>query len=140
MPESLELKAKVFSTVHQHAPAHAILASNTSSLSITELGARLGAEERTVGLHFFNPPRYMKLLELVTGPDTSAETLGRVRHLGEEVLGKGVEMMLPFPLIDELGRPRGGHDHEQRGGQDGGESVHAGSVLPSPSTLRAWHG
>lgn len=71
VPEQLDLKISVLGRVKAAAPPHAILASNTSSLSITELGTRLGAIDRTIGLHFFNPPPLMELLEVVKGLGTS---------------------------------------------------------------------
>ena len=74
VPERLELKIAVLSEARTAAPA-ALFASNTSSLSITELGAGLGAAERTVGLHFFNPPPVMELVEVVRGVRTSDETM-----------------------------------------------------------------
>jgi 3-hydroxybutyryl-CoA dehydrogenase len=55
----------------------ALMASNTSSLSITELGVRIGAPERTIGLHFFNPPPVMELLEIVRGLATSEASIER---------------------------------------------------------------
>jgi 3-hydroxybutyryl-CoA dehydrogenase len=76
-PESMELKVKLLTEVVAAAPAHALVGSNTSSLSLTELGARIGAAERTVGLHFFNPPPVMELLEIVRGIGTSDATLER---------------------------------------------------------------
>jgi 3-hydroxybutyryl-CoA dehydrogenase len=57
VPESMDLKVELLGRVRERAPSHALIGSNTSSLSITELGARIGASDRTVGLHFFNPPR-----------------------------------------------------------------------------------
>jgi len=74
-PESMDLKVKLFGEVVAAAPAHALLASNTSSLSLTELGTRIGAPERTLGLHFFNPPPVMELLEIVRGVTTSEATV-----------------------------------------------------------------
>jgi 3-hydroxybutyryl-CoA dehydrogenase len=74
-PESMDLKVALFTEVVAAAPAHALLASNTSSLSITEIGARIGAAARTVGLHFFNPPPVMELLEIVRGLGTSEATI-----------------------------------------------------------------
>lgn len=85
VPESLELKAKVFSTVHQHAPAHAILASNTSSLSLTALAAASGRPARTIGLHFFNPVHIMKLLEIVLAEQTAPDVLETCRAFGEGI-------------------------------------------------------
>jgi 3-hydroxybutyryl-CoA dehydrogenase len=77
-PENMDLKVKLLAEVVAAAPPHAVVGSNTSSLSLTELGARLGVPERTVGLHFFNPPPVMELLEIVRGLGTSEATLERV--------------------------------------------------------------
>jgi 3-hydroxybutyryl-CoA dehydrogenase len=74
-PESMELKVKLLGEVVAAAPSHALVGSNTSSLSLTELGARIGAPDRTVGLHFFNPPPVMELLEIVRGIGTSEATV-----------------------------------------------------------------
>lgn len=71
IPERMDLKVEVLGTIARRAPQHAVMGSNTSSLSITEIGARIGARARTVGLHFFNPPPVMELLEIVRGLDTS---------------------------------------------------------------------
>lgn len=81
IPEDMNLKVALFREVVAHAPAHTILASNTSSLSITELGARIGAKDRTVGLHFFNPPPVMELLEIVRGLETSAAVIDKAQQL-----------------------------------------------------------
>ncbi|HEX7599955.1 MAG TPA: 3-hydroxyacyl-CoA dehydrogenase NAD-binding domain-containing protein, partial [Polyangiaceae bacterium] len=62
VPEDMALKVALFQKVLAASPKEALLGSNTSSLSITELGAKIGAPERTVGLHFFNPPAVMELL------------------------------------------------------------------------------
>jgi 3-hydroxybutyryl-CoA dehydrogenase len=70
-PEVMDLKVEVLGKIKLFAPERAILASNTSSLSITEIGHRVGAGARTVGLHFFNPPPVMELLEVVRGIETS---------------------------------------------------------------------
>jgi 3-hydroxybutyryl-CoA dehydrogenase len=75
VPEIMDLKVDVMGRVKDRVLEHAILASNTSSLSLTELGRRIGAPERTVGLHFFNPPPVMELLEIVRGLGTSDATL-----------------------------------------------------------------
>jgi len=76
-PESMELKTKILVEVVANAPPGALLGSNTSSLSLTELGTRIGAADRTVGLHFFNPPPVMELLEIVRGIGTSEATVQR---------------------------------------------------------------
>jgi 3-hydroxybutyryl-CoA dehydrogenase len=70
-PEVMDLKVEVLGKIKLLAPEGAILASNTSSLSITEIGHRLGVGARTIGLHFFNPPPVMELLEVVRGLETS---------------------------------------------------------------------
>lgn len=85
VPEDMSLKAKILSECIAHAPNDAILASNTSSLSITELGARVGAPDRTIGLHFFNPPPVMELLEIVRGVGTSQKTVDRARSIAAAI-------------------------------------------------------
>jgi 3-hydroxybutyryl-CoA dehydrogenase len=69
-PELMELKVNLLREVKASVPERAILGTNTSSLSITELGNRIGAAHRTIGLHFFNPPPVMELLEIVRGLGT----------------------------------------------------------------------
>jgi 3-hydroxybutyryl-CoA dehydrogenase len=85
IPEDMDLKVDLFKKVVAAAPPTAILGSNTSSLSITELGARIGAAERTVGLHFFNPPPVMELLEVVRGLSTSQDTVDVARALAKAI-------------------------------------------------------
>ena len=70
-PESLELKASIFAEVDKAAPAEALLATNTSSLSIERIAEAVARPSRLLGLHFFNPVHIMKLVEVVWGPDTS---------------------------------------------------------------------
>jgi 3-hydroxybutyryl-CoA dehydrogenase len=77
VPEDMSLKVGVLEAVLPSAAKGAIVASNTSSLSITELGARLRAPEQTVGLHFFNPPPVIELVEVVRGLATSEDTIER---------------------------------------------------------------
>lgn len=88
VPEDMALKVKVLSSALEQAPTTAMLASNTSSLSITELGSRLGVAERVLGLHFFNPPPVMPLIEIVRGLSTHADVLAAacafVTQLGKE--------------------------------------------------------
>ncbi len=87
IPEKMDLKVEVLSRVVAAAPAAAIIGTNTSSLSVTEIGARIGVAERTVGLHFFNPPPVMELLEIVRGLKTSEQSidasLALARRLGK---------------------------------------------------------
>ncbi len=74
LPEDLELKASALRTSLAASPA-AIVATNTSSLPITAIGAAIGAPERTVGTHYLNPPLLMPTVEVIAGEGTSAETL-----------------------------------------------------------------
>ncbi len=78
IPERMDLKKSLFAEIESQVSENVILASNTSSLSITELAADLQTPSRCVGLHFFNPVAVMKLLEIVRGEQTSAETMNRV--------------------------------------------------------------
>jgi len=87
VPERLELKQEVFRAVEAAAPETAILATNTSSLSVDAIATALIRPERFLGLHFFNPVPIMKLLEIVVGAATSTEVLDCARGLGER-LGK----------------------------------------------------
>lgn len=88
VPERMELKTAIFSELDRTAPAHAILGSNTSSLSVSRIAEATGRPERVIGLHFFNPVHIMKLLEVVRGERTSAETLDAslafARRIGKE--------------------------------------------------------
>lgn len=77
VPERIELKRELLQRVDALAPSTALLGSNTSSLSITELGASLRDPSRLVGLHFFNPVPVMELLEIVRGIRTSESTVDR---------------------------------------------------------------
>ncbi len=74
VPERMDVKQVVFSELDEVTPGHAILASNTSSLSITEMGEVTTRPDKVVGFHFFYPASVMRLIEIVEGEDTSAET------------------------------------------------------------------
>ncbi|MFO7925402.1 MAG: 3-hydroxyacyl-CoA dehydrogenase NAD-binding domain-containing protein [Halobacteriota archaeon] len=73
-PEELEIKHGVFEALDEYAPAHAVLASNTSSLPITDIAAATDRPDSVVGTHFFNPPVKMDLVEVIYGERTSDET------------------------------------------------------------------
>lgn len=90
--EDLEAKRSLYRAVAPHLRADAILSSNTSGLSVAELADCLptSLRPRFLVTHFFNPPRYLHLLELVAGPDTDPEVYSRIVRIGEEVLGKGI--------------------------------------------------
>ena len=95
-PEKMELKVDLFRRVKDVVAESTLFASNTSSLSITELGQSLGAPERTVGMHFFNPPPVMELLEIVRGVGTSDKTLDRALDFAKRV-GKTAIVVRDFP-------------------------------------------
>jgi len=88
IPESLELKAGVFTELEQVCRPDVILASNTSSLSVTEIGVHTGRPGKVVGLHFFNPAPVLKLVEIVrtvvTEPEVVADVEAFARSLGKE--------------------------------------------------------
>ncbi|MBO8182634.1 MAG: 3-hydroxyacyl-CoA dehydrogenase/enoyl-CoA hydratase family protein [Archaeoglobus sp.] len=75
IPEIMELKGKVFQECEEYCPAHTIFATNTSSLSITKLAEYTKRPDKVIGLHFFNPPKYMRLVEIVWGEKTSEEVV-----------------------------------------------------------------
>ncbi len=90
--EDMAVKQALFAKVEQHARKGAIISSNTSGLSIAGMLQGRGADFRKNFLvtHFFNPVRYMKLLELVAGKETDPEVVRTIHRFGEEVLGKGI--------------------------------------------------
>lgn len=73
--ENLEVKKSIFQQLDKNAPAHTILASNTSNLNISEMASVTQRRDKVVGMHFFNPVAVMKLVEVVRGPLTSDETV-----------------------------------------------------------------
>jgi enoyl-CoA hydratase / 3-hydroxyacyl-CoA dehydrogenase len=75
VPERMEIKRAVFAELDAATPGHAILASNTSSLSITEIGEATLRPDKVIGFHYFYPASVMPLIEIVEGEDTSAETV-----------------------------------------------------------------
>ncbi len=92
--EDMDIKKEVLAALDEAAPERAIFASNTTSLSITEMAAATSRPEKVVGVHFFNPPVVMKLVEIMPGLGTSKETVEAVRNLAER-LGK-VPVMANF--------------------------------------------
>jgi 3-hydroxybutyryl-CoA dehydrogenase len=85
VPERIDLKVEIFAKLDELAPEHAILASNTSSLSITEMAAATGRASNVVGLHFFNPVHRMRLLEIVRALETSERTLESCLDVGRRM-------------------------------------------------------
>ncbi|MTH54593.1 3-hydroxybutyryl-CoA dehydrogenase [Bacillus mangrovi] len=85
VPESLSLKKLVFEELDRLAPVEAILATNTSELSVTAIAAATERPEKVLGMHWFNPAPVMKLIELVKGEDTAQETIERVQDVSREI-------------------------------------------------------
>jgi 3-hydroxybutyryl-CoA dehydrogenase len=96
VPEVAELKYSLFQTLDGAAAPETILASNTSSISITEIAARTGRPDRVIGMHFMNPVPVMKLVEVIRGLATSDETTRAIVTLSED-LGKTPVEVNDFP-------------------------------------------
>jgi 3-hydroxyacyl-CoA dehydrogenase len=90
--ERLDVKQALFEKLEKVLAKDCLIASNTSGLRIVDMvaGRSDTFKQNFMVLHFFNPVRYMKLLEIVVGPDTSPDAQARVRYFGEDVLGKGL--------------------------------------------------
>ena len=120
--EQLEPKRELYARLEPVLGKNAIVASNTSGIPMKSLvaGRSKGFRERFLGLHFFNPPRYLHLLEIIAAPDTSDDALLRARSFCERVLGKGTirakdvpgfvanrlgvyGMVLALRMLDEFG-------------------------------------
>src|SRR5579864_746652 len=85
VPERMEIKQAVFSELDAVTPGHAILASNTSSLSITEMGEVTSRPDKVVGFHFFYPASVMRLIEVIEGDDTSPETAQAAANFAQRI-------------------------------------------------------
>jgi enoyl-CoA hydratase/3-hydroxyacyl-CoA dehydrogenase len=85
--ENMDLKKQVFSKVDKLSPSHTIIASNTSTLSVTEMGKATNRPEQTVGMHWFIPPQLTELIEVIRGNDTSDQTLQTIMDVSKD-LGK----------------------------------------------------
>jgi 3-hydroxybutyryl-CoA dehydrogenase len=94
--ENRELKFRIFRALDEAAPEHAILATNTSSISITEIAAQTKRADRVIGMHFMNPVPVMKLVEIIRGLATSDETT-RAVVATSEALGKTVAEANDYP-------------------------------------------
>jgi 3-hydroxybutyryl-CoA dehydrogenase len=88
VPENVELKKKMYREVEKFAPEDALIGSNTSSISITELASATRRPEQFCGMHFFNPPQLMRLIEIIRGVKTSDETINTIvevtKRMGKE--------------------------------------------------------
>src|SRR3954470_1503396 len=85
VPERMEIKQAVFAELDEVTPGHAILSSNTSSLSITEMGEATSRPHKVVGFHFFYPASMMRLIEVVEGDHTSPETVQSAANLAQRI-------------------------------------------------------
>lgn len=94
--ENIELKIDIFKKLDQHCPAHTILATNTSTMSPTEIASQTSRPEKCVAMHFFNPVHKMKLIEIIRGLETSDETVQIAREVGTR-LGKETVKVNEFP-------------------------------------------
>ncbi|MBC7996523.1 MAG: hypothetical protein IAF58_01170 [Leptolyngbya sp.] len=104
--ENIDIKRQIFQSLDEHCNVDAIFGSNTSSLSITQIGSFTRRADKVVGMHFFNPAHLMKLVEVIPGLDTSAETVATALELGQ-TLGKlavRVEECASFLVNRLLGR------------------------------------
>jgi 3-hydroxybutyryl-CoA dehydrogenase len=107
-PERLELKRELFAAIAAVVAEDALLATNTSSLSVTAIAAGLPRPERVVGMHFFNPPPVMKLVEVVAGDATAPEAVRRARAAGEAMGRHPIEAAdVAGFLVNRCNRPFG---------------------------------
>ncbi len=90
--ENLSIKKQIFEKVDQHRKPGSIVSSNTSGISVEAMseGRSEDFQKHFLGTHFFNPPRYLKLIEVIPAKKTSSEVLSFMKQFGEDVLGKGV--------------------------------------------------
>jgi 3-hydroxyacyl-CoA dehydrogenase len=85
VPERMEIKQAVFGELDAVTPGHAILASNTSSLSITEMGEATSRPDKVVGFHYFYPASIMRLIEIVVGEETSSDTTSAAQNFAQQI-------------------------------------------------------
>src|SRR5437016_402713 len=85
VPERIEIKQAVFSELDEATPGHAILASNTSSLSITDMGEATDRPDKVVGFHFFYPASVMRLIEVIEGDYTAPDTMQKAMNFAQGI-------------------------------------------------------
>lgn len=95
--ENIDLKLKIFKQLDEVAPAHCLLASNTSSISITKIAAATRRPDKVAGMHFMNPVPIMKLVEGIRGLQTSNETFATIKALSEKMDKTFVESVKDMP-------------------------------------------
>lgn len=95
-PEDIDIKLEIFRALDKECPKHAILATNTSAKSITEIACATSRPDQVIGMHFFNPVHIMKLVEIIRGLETSDETLATTIEVAKR-MGKETVEVNEFP-------------------------------------------
>jgi len=95
-PEKIDLKLRLFADIQRFAPAEAVIATNTSALSVTEMAGSLTNPRRAAGMHFFNPVHKMKLVEIVQALESAPETLQAIEHVAN-TMGKETVLVRESP-------------------------------------------
>ena len=121
VPEDIEIKREVFGELDEAAPGHAMLASNTSSLAITEMGAATSRPDKVLGLHFFHPASRMRLVEVVSGGTTSPKTVRAAMRFAQQVRKQPIRCAdepgfvvyrVLMAALDEIWREHHEHDSD----------------------------
>lgn len=101
--EKMDVKKEVFKTCDENAPPHCILATNTSTMSITEIASATNREEKVIGMHFFNPPILMRLIEIIAGEKSSEESMDIGVEIGKKLPCLKGKRFVPKVLKDRPG-------------------------------------
>jgi len=101
--ELMDVKKQVFKTCDENAPAHCILATNTSTMSITEIASATNRPDKVIGMHFFNPPILMRLIEIIAGEKSSDEAMDIGVQVGESLPCLRGKRFVPKVLKDRPG-------------------------------------
>lgn len=101
--EKMDIKKQVFKTCDENAPAHCILATNTSTMSITEIATATNRQDKVIGMHFFNPPILMRLVEIIAGEKSSDESMDVGVQVGENLPCLRGKRFVPKVLKDRPG-------------------------------------
>ncbi|MBX9973698.1 3-hydroxyacyl-CoA dehydrogenase [Cytobacillus firmus] len=96
VPEVMDIKKNIFEVIDQHAPEHCCFATNTSTMSPTEIGSFTKRPEKVIAMHFFNPVQKMPLVEIIKGLETSEETAQLIKRAAEQ-MGKETVVINEFP-------------------------------------------
>ncbi|MDM5225749.1 3-hydroxyacyl-CoA dehydrogenase [Cytobacillus sp. NJ13] len=96
VPEVMDIKKNIFEVIDQHAPEHCCFATNTSTMSPTEIGSFTKRPDKVIAMHFFNPVQKMPLVEIIKGLETSEETAQLIKRAAEQ-MGKETVVINEFP-------------------------------------------